>query len=77
MANATTATKENRVKVFIPKGNANDEPNLLVSINGVNYVLPRGKESLVPPEVEYELRRSYAAQQALDEKIDKMTEESK
>lgn len=78
MANETAATNEKRVKLFIPKGTgANEEPNLLISVNGVNYVLPKGKESLVPPCVEYEYRRANAAQIRLDEKIDKMTEESK
>ncbi len=73
MANENAA-KEKRVKLFIPKGGANDEPNLLISVNGVNYVLPKGKESLVPPCVDYEYRRANAAQVKLDEKIDKMTE---
>ena len=47
-------------EVFIPKGNQNDEPNLFVSINGVNYLLPKGKKSKVPPWVAYEIRRSQA-----------------
>ena len=43
--NKAPKATENRVEVFIPKGYANDEPNLFVSVNGVNYLLPKGKKS--------------------------------
>ena len=41
------ATKKNddRVEVYIPKGYANEDPNFFVSVNGVNYILPRGKRT--------------------------------
>lgn len=64
--------KDNRVSVAIPKGFANEEPNVLVSVNGVNFVLPRGKTSLVPQEVAWELERAARAQQLLDENMDRM-----
>ena len=48
---AETHKDEARVEVFVPKGYANDEPNLFVSVNGVNYLLPKGKKSLVPAHV--------------------------
>lgn len=68
--------KDNRVEIFVPKGNINDEPNQLVSVNGVNYLLPRGKKSKVPPEVAYEYKRSLEAQEALDAKMDEMLAQS-
>jgi hypothetical protein len=71
--NATTK----REKIFIPKGYANDEPNLFVSVNGVNYLLPKGKESEVPKAVADEIRRSWAAQQKMDHHIDELMEASK
>lgn len=80
MANAENkATKpaEDRVEVFIPKGYANDEPNLFVSINGVNYLLPKGKKSMVPAHVAAEIERSKKAQEKLDENIEQMLEASK
>jgi len=64
--------KDDRVSVTIPKGFANEEPNVLVSVNAVNYVLPRGKTSLVPREVAWELERAAKAQQTLDEHMDRM-----
>lgn len=64
-----------RVEIFVPKGYTGDEPNVFVSVNGVNYLLPRGKKSLVPREVAEELSRSQAAQEALDKRIEKLLEE--
>lgn len=77
----TEAVKEEapkRVEVFIPRGsNANDDPNMFVSINGVNYLLPRGKKSTVPVEVAEEIARAARAQGILDEHIDEMRGASK
>ena len=67
--------REDRVEIFVPKGYTGDEPNVFVSVNGVNYLLPRGKKSLVPEEVAREFRRSQAAQEALDTRIEQLLEE--
>lgn len=63
---------ENRVKVFISRGASNEDPNLFVSVNGINYLLPRGKESLVPAAVAGEINRSLRAQEALDRSRDRL-----
>ena len=68
------AEDDGREDIFIPKGNANDEPNLLVSVNGVNYLLPKGKTSRVPKHIAAEIRRSWRAQAALDERVEAMLE---
>jgi len=65
-----------RVEVYIPKGHANEEAALFVSVGGVNYLLPRGKKSLVPPEVAYEVERSRKAQEQLDNRIEALLEEA-
>ena len=69
--------KDDRVEIFIPKGYANDEPNLLICINGVNYVLPKGKTSKVPKHVAAEFKRSRRAEEALDKRVSEMQEASK
>ena len=69
---ANEKKKEERVEIYIEKGNANDDPNLFVSINGVNYLLPKGKRSMVPPAVAAEIQRSRAAQTSMDARIDAM-----
>ena len=64
---------DERVEVFIPKGYAEEEPNFFVAVNGVNYLLPRGKTSFVPAPVAAEIQRSRKAQERLDARIDEMT----
>ena len=68
---------DEKVEVFIPRGQANEDPNFFVSVNGVNYLLPKGKRSRVPKHIADEINRSFAAQEALDDKVQKMLEESK
>ena len=71
------ANADERVEVHVPRGYANDEPNVVISVNGVNYVLPRGKTSLVPKHIAAEFYRSQKAQEALDKRVDEMLEASK
>lgn len=51
-----------RVKIFVDKGLANEDPNHFISINGKNYLLPKGQYSEVPVEVAEEYERSKRAQ---------------
>lgn len=69
--------EEERVDIFVPKGYANDEPNLMIAVNGVNYLLPKGKSSKVPKHIAEEFYRSQKAQEALDKRVDQMLEASK
>lgn len=76
MADENKKIADERVDLFVEKGYANDEPNLLISVNGVNYLLPKGKTSKVPNFVAEEYYRSRKAQQRLDETVDKMLSEA-
>ena len=69
--------KEKRVKLLIPRGASNEDPNLFISVNGVNYLLPRGKKSMVPPHIKAEIDRAAAAEAAMDEHIEQMLNASK
>lgn len=71
------ANAEEKVEIYIPKGQANEDPNFLISVNGVNYLLPRGKKSMVPAFVAAEYNRSVEAQEALDQKMEELLEASK
>ncbi len=77
MAETKTTKVDDREEIFIPKGMANDDPNLFVSINGVNYLLPRGKTSKVPSHIAAEIRRSWAAQERGDKKSEELLERTK
>ena len=74
---ATTTNKEEYVDLFIPKGYANDEPNFFISVNGKNYLLPKGKTSKVPACVKEEYDRAMRAQEALDAKTEALLEKAK
>ena len=63
-----TTKKDDRVEIFIPKGNINDDPNLFIGINGKNFILPKGKKSMVPKYVYDEIERSRKAEDAMDER---------
>ena len=71
------ANAEEKVEIYIPKGQANEDPNFLISVNGVNYLLPRGKKSMVHAFVAAEYNRSVEAQEALDRKMEELLEASK
>ena len=64
---ATVNKPEPREDVLIPRGAEREDPNLFVGINGVNYLLPKGKSSSVPHAVAAEIRRAERAREALDE----------
>ena len=69
--------KADRVDIFIPKGYANNDPNLFVGVNGVNYILPKGKTSNVPAHVAEEIQRSLKAQEKQDANNEKMLEKAR
>lgn len=71
MSETKKATGE-RVDIFIPRAIGNDEPNLFVSVNGMNFILPKGQTSSVPKFVAEEIERSREAEAALYKKMDSM-----
>lgn len=71
------APVDDRVEVYIPRGRENDDPNLFVGINGVNYLLPKGKTHKVPRAVAREITRSLKAQDRQDENSEKLMNAAK
>lgn len=65
-------TKKELVDLYIPRASNSTDPNLYVSVNGKNYILPRGKTSKVPKEVADEYNRSVRAQNRYAETEDKL-----
>lgn len=62
-----------KVKVYVPRGASNDDPNVFISVNGVNYLLPKGQESEVPAHIAEEYYRCQAAQARADDRKAEMT----
>ena len=63
-----------RVAVSVPRGEVRGDPNLVVTVNGVNYVLPRGKTSQVPAPVAEEFYRAERAREAFYHTADRLRE---
>ena len=61
-----------KVEIFIPRGSDREDPNVFVGINGVNYLIPRGKKIEVPKDVAEELERSNIATQMYYETSDSL-----
>lgn len=69
--------KTDMVKVKVPRAVGNEDPNLFISVNGVNYLLPKGKTSEVPRHIADEYYRSIKAEEELDATIDRLMENTK
>lgn len=64
---------EARVDIFIDKPtNVHDDPNLFVSVNGRNFLLPKGKTSSVPRYIYDEIIRSRLAEAHLVETMNEL-----
>ena len=78
MAKPETKTENTeRVKLLIPRGDQRGDPNFFISVNGVNYLIPRGKTVEVPPAVAEEYQRSERAKEAFFAKSDELLERAK
>lgn len=73
-AAAKSIREEERVEIYIERASGNDEPNLFVSVNGYNCLLPKGQYSSVPKSVADEINRARRAQRRLDATIDTLKE---
>ena len=71
MANVKSKeTPVTRESVHVPRGAERDDPNCFVAVNGVNYLLPKGKVSDVPPEIAEEYYRSERAREKFYETVE-------
>ena len=77
MAETKTTKANDRVEIFVPRVSGNTDPNLVIVINGKNYVMPKGKTSLVPKAVAEEWERKKRAQYKMDDAIFEMVEQAK
>ena len=76
-AKKTEIKNDNRVKITLPRAKGSEPKEVFVGINGVNYLVPKGKTSEVPECVAKEIRRSEAAAQLQDEEKERLLEASK
>lgn len=60
------------VDVFIERDPSDENPNLVIGINGKNWVMPRGETSRVPRYVADEYKRAREAQYKADKTVNEM-----
>ena len=68
--------KDERVELSIPRGTSSEDPNEVIGLNGVLYVLPKGKKSLVPAAVAEEYYRAQRAKEIFDDGVSKRLEQA-
>ena len=61
-----------KMDIYIERGSSNDDPNLQVCVNGVMYLLPKGKTSTVPLAVYNEIMRSRRAREQQDQRMNEL-----
>lgn len=66
------AKEPEKREIYIERGSANEEPNFQVCVNGVMYLLPRGKTSNVPLAVYNEIMRSRRAREQQDQRVEEL-----
>nr|DAI84784.1 MAG TPA: hypothetical protein [Caudoviricetes sp.]DAP13259.1 MAG TPA: hypothetical protein [Caudoviricetes sp.] len=69
MADEKKTTWEKLVELRIPRGRSNEEPCLMIGVNGKNWLLPKGETSKVPEYVAEEYHRSVEAVDSYSAKI--------
>ena len=60
------------VELFVDRDPSDENPDIVIGINGKNWVMPRGETSVVPRYVTDEYRRSVAAQYKADKTAKEM-----
>lgn len=71
-----TEKKTDSVKITLPRARKGEAEDLFVSINGVNYLVPKGKTVEVPDFVAEEIRRAQAAEDYMfDDKEQRLSTE--
>lgn len=72
-----TTNKDGYVELYVEPGYLKDDPNEFISINGKNYILPKGETSMVPPCVKAEYERSCRAKSVQRKNSNAMLEKGK
>ena len=74
--NAAVVEESGRVKISLPRARKGEDENLLVGINGVNYIIPKGKEVDVPAFVAEEVARSQKADDFMHDRAEELQKQA-
>ena len=73
---ASIEVKE-RVSVALPRARHGEEENLFVGVNGVNYIVPKGRSVDVPDFVAEEIRRAQEAEDRMYAEKERLLEQAR
>lgn len=65
-------TTNKKTKIVVPRLSGGAAPDVFCSINGVNYIVPRGKPVEVPDFVAEEIRRAQEAEEFMYREKDRI-----
>lgn len=65
-----------KVKITLPRARGSEPKELFVGVNGVNYLIPKGKTVEVPDYVAEEIKRAQAAEDFEDNEKERMLEDA-
>lgn len=65
MAEKQKPVDDGKVEVFVPRSGTGTEEQLLIGINGVMTIIPKGQRVRVSPAVAEEVERSIAAEERM------------
>lgn len=77
MANNQKMCQAEKLDIFVERASGNEEPNLQVCVNGIMYLLPKGKTSQVPRAVYEEILRSRKARDRMDQRAEELRKAAK
>ena len=69
---ATVKPELDLVDLFVDRDPSDENPNLVICVNGKNFVMPRGQVSKVPKYIKDEYDRAKRAQYKADQTVAEM-----
>ena len=66
---AAVNSEKELVELFVDRDPSDENPNLVIGVNGKNFVMPRGEVSKVPKYIKDEYERSKRAQYKADKTV--------
>lgn len=70
-----TTVDDGKVELYIERSGPRTEQQVMIGVNGVNFIIPKGKRVRVPKYVADEYHRSVAARDVMYERKEELIQE--
>lgn len=74
-AHETVKEDDGKVELYIPRTSQRGEQQVMIGINGKNWIIPKGQRVRVPPFVKEEYERSVAAADVMYQRREELIHE--